>query len=253
MSEVLDTPRTDKSMPPAVKNGASLAGVSDQLSLLERAIAANYPPEMIREVMELEDLQYRRNAERAFNSAMPLAYQGFPPILKTTQADRYKYEQLGEVVEAVSGPLGEHGLSPDWDIEQPDLKTVRVTCNIRHAGGHCKSVSATATVSGPPATTPIQQLQGTVTSLQRLTLKAALGLGAREEVPGSGQPELGAAAASLRAQIEAASDGTALQEVQSALLKIRKDKSEPDEIIRALTAEWQAKVRNITGVKDATA
>lgn len=156
-------------------------------SLLERAIDKGASIEVIERMMDLADREQAKRAKQEFDRAMAAALADMPSIAKTARADRYNYETIQAVVEAVRAPLSRHGLAFRWRPNQLGNQ-VRVTCIVSHSSGHTEETSLEATVDGPKGVNQVQALGATVTYLQRYTLKAALGLAAGEDTDGRAAP-----------------------------------------------------------------
>lgn len=172
--------------------------VTTPLAMIDKALASGATPETLEKLMALQERWEANHARKAFIAAMALARAKFGPILKKNDgyASRYKYETLTDVMDAVDGPLGEHGFAYDWVTEDlPDGK-IRVTCVLTHDEGHSRRNS----LSGDPKDTAdakanmngLQRMGGAVTYLQRYTLKAALGIAASKDDDGNsaGNPEM---------------------------------------------------------------
>ena len=165
--------------------------VMTPMDMIDRALSAGASPETLGKLMDLQERWEANQARKAFIAAMALARAKFAPILKKNDgyANRYKYETLPDVMDAVDGPLGEHGFAYDWVTEDlPDGK-IRVTCVLTHDEGHSRRNS----LSGDPRDTAdakanmngLQRMGGAVTYLQRYTLKAALGIAASKDGDGN--------------------------------------------------------------------
>lgn len=171
------------------------------MAMIDRALMSGATPETLEKLLTLQERWEATQARKAFIAGMALAKAKFAPILKTNEgySNRYKYETLTDVMDAVDGPLSEYGFSYDWVTEDlPDGK-IRVTCVVTHEAGHSRRNS----LSGDPKDTAdakanmngLQRMGGAVTYLQRYTLKAALGVAASKDVDGktaSNEPSINA-------------------------------------------------------------
>jgi hypothetical protein len=184
MNAVVEMPRTELAAP---------ATPLTPMAMIERALASGTTPETLEKLLTLQERWEANQARKAFIAAMSLARVKFAPILKQNDgyASRYKYETLSNVMDAVDGPLGEHGFSYDWVTEDLPDGRIRVTCVVTHEAGHSRSNS----LSGDPKDTAdakanmngFQRMGGAVTYLQRYTLKAALGIAASKDTDGAMQ------------------------------------------------------------------
>lgn len=135
-------------------------------------------------VMEMREAHRQREAFTAFQDSMAAFKSNAPEIMKDREGmkadgDTYRYASLGGVTAAIIGALAAQGITHRWEIRQ-ELGLVAVSCTLAHRLGH----SEKAEISGPPSTdptlTPTQQINSTVTVLQRSTLLAASGLSAKD-------------------------------------------------------------------------
>lgn len=166
--------------------------VMTPMAMIDKALSSGATPETLEKLMDLQERWEANRARKAFIAAMALARAKFAPILKKNDgyASRYKYETLTDVMDAVDGPLGEHGFAYDWITEDLPEGKIRVTCVLTHDEGHSRRNS----LSGDPKDTAdakanmngLQRMGGAVTYLQRYTLKAALGIAASKDDDGSG-------------------------------------------------------------------
>jgi hypothetical protein len=136
----------------------------------------------------------------AFDEAMAEAKADIPVIHKNRAVDftsakgrtNYKYEDLAEIARVVSPILARHGLSYRYRVTSNLNEPVTVTCIVSHRGGHFEEVTLMGGRDDTGGKNAIQQVASTLTYLQRMTLKAALGLAASDDDDGkasSGTPE----------------------------------------------------------------
>lgn len=154
------------------------------LTLIDRALTMGATPDALKTLLDLQERWEANEARKLFVAEMAKAKLSFGPILKKTSGynNRYKYETLVDIQNAVDGPLADHGFFYDWKTEDLADGRVRVTCIVTHEAGHSRSNS----LSGHPDDTADakanmnghQRMGGAVTYLQRYTLKAALGIAA---------------------------------------------------------------------------
>jgi hypothetical protein len=163
-------------------------------TILERAVTANSPPEVIEKLMMLQERWERREAEKAYAAAIAAVKPELPPIIKNNWVDQgkgrptYAHEDLAEIVEKVDPVLAKHGLSYRWKTKTTPDHWVHVTCVLSHAQGHQEESS----MDSPPDTTggknAVQARGSTMTYLERYTLKAVLGIAASKDDDGRGGP-----------------------------------------------------------------
>lgn len=128
----------------------------------------------------------------AFDEAMAAAKAEIPVISKNREVDftsqkgrtHYKYEDLAEIARVVSPVLAKHGLSYRYRVTSNVNEPVTVTCIVSHRAGHFEEVTLVGGRDESGNKNSIQAVASTLTYLQRMTLKAALGLAASEDDDG---------------------------------------------------------------------
>lgn len=185
--------------------GLALAQTYSPPELLNLAIIKKSDIAIIERLSTLaerwQETQDRRQALRAFNNAVADAKAIIPTIKKTSRvkfpakhsgsADTdYMYEDFAAVAETVAPHLGAVGLSYRYRLEQPTPDSVTVTCVLSHRDGHQEETPLTCKVDPSGNKNHIQAISSAVTYLERITLKAAVGLAAGKDDDGraSGRP-----------------------------------------------------------------
>lgn len=127
-----------------------------------------------------------------FDEAMSEAKAEIPVITKNREVDftsqkgrtNYKYEDLAEIARVVSPILAKHGLSYRYRVTSNVNEPVTVTCIVSHRAGHFEEVTLVGGRDESGNKNSIQAVASTLTYLQRMTLKAALGLAASDDDDG---------------------------------------------------------------------
>lgn len=157
------------------------------LRLLETALERNADEQVLAQLIDLHERTRENEARRAFEAALAAAKAEIPVIIKTQQASlgrtSYRHEDLAEIARTIGPILARHGLSYRFR-SQTCGSEVTITCIVSHRDGYREenSLSAGADTSGEK--NPIQAIGSTLTYLQRMSLKAALGLAAAEDDDG---------------------------------------------------------------------
>jgi ERF superfamily len=177
--------------------------VANPMSMIATALEKGASVETLEKLMNLQERWETNQSRKAFIAEMALARPKFLPILKKNNGynSRYKYESLSDVMDAVDGPLGDHGFSYDWITEDIEGGRIRVTCVVTHEDGFSRKNS----LSGHPDDTADskanmnahQRMGGAVTYLQRYTLKAALGVAASLDTDGSSRDKMNEGSATV--------------------------------------------------------
>lgn len=161
------------------------------LSLVERAVAQGAPLDMIERLIAMQERVEANNARKAFDAAIAAAKAEMPVINKnrlvdfTTQKGRtnYRHEDLAEIARTAGPILAKHGLSYRFRTAV-EGRVVTVTCLVTHRDGHSEENTLAAAVDESGNKNHLQAIASASTYLQRMTLKASLGLAAGEDDDG---------------------------------------------------------------------
>lgn len=177
----------------AVSTLPVLSETAAVLGMIERA--ARDPSVDMSKLMQLMSWRKEMVFEQkraAFDEAMAAAKAEIPVITKNREVDftsqkgrtHYKYEDLAEIARVVSPILAKHGLSYRYRVASNVNEPVMVTCVVSHRAGHFEEVTLLGGRDESGNKNSIQAVASTLTYLQRMTLKAALGLAASEDDDG---------------------------------------------------------------------
>ena len=175
--------------PLAVRDEPNVPVLTTPMDMLANAVERGMSVEVIDKLMALEERWNANKGRRAFDQAIAEAKAEIPVISKNREVDftsskgrtHYRYEDLAEVSRTVTPILAKHGLSFRYRTTSPPNEPVTVTCIISHRDGHFEENTLSAGRDDSGNKNPIQAIGSTVTYLQRMTLKAALGLAASED------------------------------------------------------------------------
>lgn len=157
------------------------------LSLLNAALDRGADEQTLAQLIGLHERTRQHETRRAFEAALAAAKAELPVIAKTQIASigrtSYRHEDLAEIARTIGPALARHGLSYRFrSNSEGDLVTI--TCVISHRDGHSEETSLSAGADHSGEKNAIQAIGSTLTYLQRMTLKAALGLAAAEDDDG---------------------------------------------------------------------
>jgi hypothetical protein len=163
------------------------------MTMIDRALASGAAPETLEKLLALQERWEANQGRKAFDEAMAAAKAEIPTIRKNRTVDftsqkgrtHYRHEDLAEIAETVNPILSKHGLSYRFRTSSNIGEPISVTCIISHRLGY----SEENTLVGPPDESGnknrLQQVGSTLSYLQRMTLKASLGLAAAEDDDGA--------------------------------------------------------------------
>ena len=140
----------------------------------------------IEKMLELQ-IKYEKNeAKKAYYEAVAKFKENPPTITKDKYNKQFDswYVGLGNLLEIVSGPLGEVGLSLSFPTPKQEEGSLTVECKLSHRLGHSETTSMTGPVlagaigkaSGKPSRNALQDIKTTFTYLRSATCEAVLGM-----------------------------------------------------------------------------
>ncbi len=145
------------------------------------AISKGLPVETMEKLFNLREKVKAEYAKEEFMKAMANFQKNCPVIEKKQEVKdkqsvvRYKFANLGDIVEQVKKPLGDNNLSYDFITE--DLKDqLKITCTVTHALGHSKSSSFQIPIGTEAYMTDVQKYGARVTFAKRYAFCNALGI-----------------------------------------------------------------------------
>lgn len=181
---------------PAMPEPPAPPAESDSTALMRIIERAAMSPDMdiakLEKLLEVRERWERLQARKAFDEAMAGARAELPVIIKNREVDftstkgrtHYRYEDLAAVAAAINPILARHGLSYRFRTSSPPNEPVTVTCIVSHRLGHSEENTLCAGRDDSGNKNSIQAIGSTITYLQRMTLKAALGLAAAADDDG---------------------------------------------------------------------
>lgn len=167
------------------------------MAMIDRALASGAAPETLEKLLALQERWEANQGRKAFDEAMASAKAEIPTIRKNRTVDftsskgrtHYRHEDLAEIAATVNPILGKYGLSYRFKTTNNPGEPISVTCILTHRLGYFEETTLSARPDDSGNKNLIQQVGSTLTYLQRMTLKAALGLAASDDDDGraSGQ------------------------------------------------------------------
>lgn len=162
------------------------------MDMVGRAVASGASIEVVEKLMALHERWEANQGRKAFDEAMAAAKAEIPVIFKSREVDftstkgrtHYRYEDLAEIAKTINPILGKHGLSYRFRTTSPANEPVTVTCIVSHRQGYSEENTLSAGRDESGNKNSIQAIGSTLTYLQRMTLKAALGLAASSDDDG---------------------------------------------------------------------
>lgn len=161
------------------------------LAMIGQAVERGANVKTLEKLIELHQRWETSQSRKAFDTAIAEAKAKIPVILKNREVDftaqrsrtHYRYEDLAEIARTVGPILASYGLAYRFrsSVEGP---LVKVTCVLSHREGHFEENQLAAAMDQTGNKNGIQAIGSTLTYLQRMTLKASLGLAASDDDDG---------------------------------------------------------------------
>jgi hypothetical protein len=168
----------------AQPTGAVALPENSPAGMMLAAMSKGASLEQVSQMMDLQERWEKREAEKAFVSAMA-DFKAMPLVIlkrkkvgfETKEGDfvGYSHAELSDITDVVGPAMAAHGLSYRWDLAQEGGR-VKVRCIVTHRLGHAESVQMDGAPDASGKKNAIQQAASTVTYLQRYTLLAATGM-----------------------------------------------------------------------------
>jgi hypothetical protein len=132
-------------------------------------------PLKLQQLLEMAERMMKFDAERAFNDAMRACQEEIAPIARTAENSHTgtSYTRLEDIDREIRPIYTRHGFVMSFGSGgAKDQHSVRVTCDVRHSGGHTVRYELegeldTAGLKGGANKTGIQGLGSTITHLRR--------------------------------------------------------------------------------------
>ncbi len=237
----------------ATTTESSVPAIVSPAALIEQAIEKGSGVEVMERLLALQERYDAFNARKAFDDAMADLRKNLPKITKSREVDfttskgrtNYRFEDLAEITEALSGPMSEVGLSFRWYTDNVS-GGVKVTCRITHRDGHFEETSLVGPLDATGNKNPIQAIGSAVTYLQRYTLKAAVGIAAAhdddaQEVNQRRPVDSSRAVlAGFDSEIQAAASGAALKDIWARIAASSLSEDQKQELSDTITARIAA-------------
>lgn len=161
------------------------------LAMISQAVERGAHVKTLEKLIDLHQRWETSQSRKAFDTAIAEAKAKIPVILKNREVDftaqrsrtHYRYEDLAEIARTVGPILASFGLAYRFrsSVEGP---LVKVTCVLSHRDGYFEENQLAAAIDQTGNKNGIQAIGSTLTYLQRMTLKASLGLAASHDDDG---------------------------------------------------------------------
>lgn len=146
-------------------------------------------PATLRELLAVQREWEAGEARKAFTRALAALKRDLPTVIaKDSEVDytgnsgkrtHYTHASLAGVMEAVTGPLTQHGFSLAWEPATGE-RTVRVTCRLTHSEGHTQECTLDAAPDTSGQKSGPQAIMSTITLLERYSALALLGIATKD-------------------------------------------------------------------------
>ena len=160
----------------------SLPVANDPMQMLGAALDRGMSVADPGPLMDLVERDQKNKARTAFMAAMASFQAACPTIKKSSQADRYTFAGLDEVLRTIRPHLDAAGLSVRFDTELTGDTIITAICYIMHVDGHTQSNRFSAPIdrslskAGKPMMNSLQQVGSARSYCKRYALMDALNL-----------------------------------------------------------------------------
>lgn len=174
------TDKTDMAKAASWEMQAPASDALTPMGMLQIAVQQGADIDKIQKLMDLQERWEKKEAEKAYTTAMSAFRAECPAIDKTRSGHNSTYAGLSETIEQIKGLLAKNGLSHSWKVDQNE-KTITVKTCITHVQGHqeCTSITGPHDTSG--SKNAIQAIASSISYLERYGLFAILGLASKEQ------------------------------------------------------------------------
>jgi len=173
------------------------AGGMSTLSILSDAVNSKADVEVIERLLAARAQEEAREAKKAYAHALVTFRSQCPVIIETGVRDdtkvanrdgkfgtvKYTYPELAATDKQIGSLLAQCKLAPTYRISRNEPNWVEVVCVLTHVLGHSEESPYGAPPNQPNrGQTAVQARNGTVTTLKRIALFAALGLVSEKDI-----------------------------------------------------------------------
>lgn len=156
------------------------AGMSPVVSAGLAIMKQNPSLDALQQLLSVQREWEANEARKAYSAAMVGLKRDLPTVIakdKTVSfnATKYTHTSLGAVMEAITGPLTQHGFSLTWK-PSTGAEGVTVTCRLTHSDGHFEEATISAPVDTSGSKSKMQGVASTITLLQRYSALSLLGI-----------------------------------------------------------------------------
>ena len=153
--------------------------------MLQMVLDKDIDPERLAAFLEIQSRYEDREAKKLFNIALSQFQENMPQVVKDALVS-YKHNDgkgetnwhhatLGRALATLRADLGKYGLALNWKTEVRDV-WVTVTAKLRHIAGHIEENVLSGPFDNSGKKNVLQQMNSTVTYLERYTGFAVLGV-----------------------------------------------------------------------------
>jgi hypothetical protein len=143
-------------------------------------------PATLRELLAVQRDWEAGEAKKAYTRALAALKRDLPTVIErdavvdfTNNSNKrtyYTHTSLAGVMNAITGPLTQHGFSLAWIPSTGERGTVRVVCRLTHSEGHSEECSLDTPSDTSGSKSPAQAVASTITLLSRYTALSLLGI-----------------------------------------------------------------------------
>lgn len=161
------------------------------VQMMQATMATGGPPDitLMREVFQLQREFEADNARKSFTRALVALKRDLPAIIAHDSVvdfdsakgrTHYTHSSMAAVMEAITGPLGNHGFTITYSPAVLDNGKVAITCRLTHSDGHVQESTVSAPADNGSGRNALQAIASSMTYLQRYTVLSMLGIATKD-------------------------------------------------------------------------
>lgn len=156
-------------------------------TLIAQAITANVPVETLERLFALREKVKAEQAKEAFVTALATFQSEIKTIAKTKKVMgkdgklRYMFAPMDSIIDQVKKPMGEHGFSYTWSVDNSQPGFVTAVCTITHSLGHSQTSDFKIPIDADAYMTAPQKVASALTFAKRYSFCNALGISTGDE------------------------------------------------------------------------
>lgn len=155
------------------------------MNVIERvAMDPNSDLVKLEKMLDMQERVLDRNAAQAFTADMAMMQGEMPRVFKLADGHNTTYARLEDINDTIRPTLQKFGFAITFNIDQPEVKTVKITAILSHREGHKEASSLTLPTDTSGNKNAVQAIGSTVSYGKRYTMCALLNISTGDDTNG---------------------------------------------------------------------